>query len=78
MSVKQILKSDTILCIAPGERKARAVRDCFELEISPWRPASILREHPAALVYIDPQSAALLTEATLAASWHGAPLESLT
>jgi len=74
MSVKQILKSENILCIAPGKRKARAVQSCFEMETSPWCPASVLREHPAALVYVDSEAASLLSEATVAANWQGAGL----
>jgi len=60
MSIRQILRSREILCMVPDERKARAVRDCLELEVSPWRPASILRTHPRATVYLDRFSAALL------------------
>ena len=44
MSIRQILKSREILCIVPDERKAQAVRDCLELEVSPLHPASILQD----------------------------------
>ena len=60
MSIRQILKSREILSMVPDERKARAVRDCLELEISPDRPASILRTHPRTTVYLDRPSASLL------------------
>ncbi|HZN11626.1 MAG TPA: glucosamine-6-phosphate deaminase [Blastocatellia bacterium] len=60
MSVRQILKSAHILCVVPDRRKAQAVHDCFELEVSPWRPASILREHPESEVYLDRESSSLL------------------
>jgi glucosamine-6-phosphate deaminase len=37
------------------------VKLCFEGEISPMAPASILRNHPKATVYLDKNSAALLS-----------------
>jgi glucosamine-6-phosphate deaminase len=60
MSIRQILKSREILCVVPEARKARAVHECLDLEVSPLRPASILQRHPATTVYLDPDSAALL------------------
>ena len=60
MSIKQIMKSKSIVCIVPDTRKAQAVRDCFEGEISPDHPASILREHDDTFVYLDKESASLL------------------
>ena len=60
MTVRQILKSKQILCIAPEARKARAVAKCFQGHISPLAPASILRTHPNVLVYLDKDSASLL------------------
>lgn len=63
MSVRQILKAHEIICIVPDARKARAVAACFEGEISRNAPASILRTHPRCTVYLDNDSAALLTSA---------------
>jgi glucosamine-6-phosphate deaminase len=60
MSVRQILKSREVLCIVPDARKARAVRDCLEEEVSPRHPASILRTHPRTTLFLDRDSAALL------------------
>jgi len=64
MSVRQILKAKKILCIVPDARKANAVKACFEGEISPFAPASILRTHPDTTVYMDSHSAALLRPET--------------
>src|SRR3954468_4076322 len=64
MSVRQILKAEEIICIAPDERKARAVAACFEGEISPEAPASILRTHRRCTIYLDKESAALLSSST--------------
>jgi glucosamine-6-phosphate deaminase len=60
MSVRQILKSKEILCIVPDARKAQAVKSCFEGEISPLAPASILRTHANTTVFLDKLSSALL------------------
>jgi glucosamine-6-phosphate deaminase len=66
MSVSQIVKASEILAVVPDARKAQAVRACFDGEISPLAPASVLRRHPRATVYLDTHSAALLNPATLA------------
>jgi glucosamine-6-phosphate deaminase len=50
MSIRQILKAKEILAIVPESRKAQAVKACFEGEISPMAPASILRTHANANV----------------------------
>jgi glucosamine-6-phosphate deaminase len=67
MSVRQILKAKEIICVVPERRKAHAVKLCIEEEISPMAPASILRTHPATTVYLDRESASLLSPATLKA-----------
>jgi glucosamine-6-phosphate deaminase len=60
MSVRQIMKAKEVLAIVPDARKAAAVQRCFEGEIGPMAPASILRSHPKATAYLDKTSAALL------------------
>src|SRR5271157_4358463 len=65
MSIRQILKARKILCIAPGQRKAQAVKACLEGEISPAAPASILRTHPDVTFYLDTESASLLDRKSL-------------
>jgi glucosamine-6-phosphate deaminase len=61
MSARQILKATEILAVVPGIRKAQAVKACVEVTISPMLPASILRTHPNATVYLDKNSASLLS-----------------
>lgn len=65
MSVRQILKAKEVLAVVPDTRKAKAVQLCFEGEISPMAPASVLRTHPDATIYLDKSSASLLSAATL-------------
>src|SRR5215831_10958853 len=60
MSARQILKAKEILAVVPDKRKAQAIKACFEGEIRPMAPASILRRHPNATVYLDTNSASLL------------------
>ena len=67
MSVRQILKAKHIIAVVPEARKASAVKACFEGPISLMAPASTLRSHANATIYLDRQSAALLSPATLSA-----------
>jgi len=60
MSIKQIMKSKNIICTVPGSRKAQAVKECIKDDISPYRPASILRKHRNAFLFLDKDSAKLL------------------
>jgi len=62
MTIPQIMAADRIVCTVPHERKAEAVRACLEEDISPENPGSILRNHDRADVYLDTDSAALLSE----------------
>ena len=63
MSAQQILKAKEILAVVPDVRKAQAIRSCVEESISPMAPASILRTHPNATVYVDWEAASLLSPA---------------
>jgi glucosamine-6-phosphate deaminase len=65
MSVRQVLKSKEILAVVPGPKKAQAIHACFDGPISPMAPSSILSTHPNATIYLDRESAALLSPGTL-------------
>lgn len=60
MSIRQIMKSGTIVCTVPDDRKAEAVRNAVEGEVSPNVPASILQQHKQCTLYLDPPAASLL------------------
>lgn len=60
MSIREIMRARKIVCTVLDARKAEAVRACLENEISPLRPASILRRHPDVELFLDEDSAALL------------------
>jgi glucosamine-6-phosphate deaminase len=64
MSIRQLLKAREIVAVVPDARKADAVRRCLEGDITAMAPASILRSHLNATIYLDSDSAARLTAAT--------------
>ncbi|HYA48334.1 MAG TPA: glucosamine-6-phosphate deaminase [Burkholderiales bacterium] len=65
ISVRQLLKAKAIIAVVPEARKARAVRLSLEGPVSPEVPASILRTHPDTSLYLDKDSAALLSSETI-------------
>jgi glucosamine-6-phosphate deaminase len=73
MSVRQILKARSIICVVPDARKAAAVHACLEADVSPLAPASILQTHAATTVYLDQASAAQLKPATRGVVFERAP-----
>lgn len=66
MSIRQILASRELIVIVPDARKAPAVRATLEEAMSPGVPASILRAHPQATLYLDEPAASLLSAETRA------------
>lgn len=62
MSIKQIMKSKNIICSVPDSRKAIAVKNTLEQEVSNLYAASILQAHTNCYCYLDVASAALLTK----------------
>lgn len=60
MSIRQILKAESILCSVPDLRKAEAVRNSVEGPVTPVVPASILQQHPSAQLILDADSSSLL------------------
>jgi glucosamine-6-phosphate deaminase len=55
------MKASEILCIVPDARKAKAVQACLEGAVSPMTPASILQTHPNTTIFLDADSASLLS-----------------
>lgn len=75
MSVRQILKVKELIAVVPGPQKAQAIQACFNGEITPMAPASILRTHPNITVYLDEDSAALLDRTLYSGSISAASLK---
>ena len=63
MSIRQIMKSKTIVTSVPDTRKAEAVKNTIEQPVSPLFPASILRNHPQVYLFLDKFSAQSLAHA---------------
>ena len=59
MSVRQIMKSDAIVCTVPDERKAEAVKNATQGPVVPEVPASILQDHPDCSLFLDTAAASL-------------------
>lgn len=68
MSIAQILKAKKILCSVPDHRKAEAVRNTVEGEVSPQTPASALKQHSDVTLVLDSASSTLLSPAVLSTS----------
>jgi glucosamine-6-phosphate deaminase len=62
MSIKQIMKSGAIICTAPDERKAKAIKGCVEGPITNMMPGSIMQKHPKYDLFLDKASASQLTK----------------
>ena len=55
-----LMAAKAVIGIVPGAHKARAVKATLNVPVSPSCPATILRSHPNAILYLDEDSASLL------------------
>ncbi len=60
LTIPAIMQCKTISCVVPDERKAQAVYNALNAEISTVCPATILRKHPDAVLFLDSKSASRL------------------
>lgn len=60
LTVPTICSANKILCLAPGKRKAKVVEQMLQGDVTKNFPASILRQQPQAILFVDEDSAALL------------------
>jgi glucosamine-6-phosphate deaminase len=56
-----LFRASSWVCCVPEKRKAEAVRNALEGPIAETCPASLVRRHPDAFVYLDIESASLLS-----------------
>ncbi|UCF42496.1 MAG: glucosamine-6-phosphate deaminase [Planctomycetota bacterium] len=61
MSIRQIIRSSCIIASVPDRRKARAVKDALEGPVTNTCPASSLQDHPNCKIFLDRDSASLLS-----------------
>ena len=62
MSVDRIMKSKTIICTVPDERKSEAVKNSVEGSVTPDVPASILQQHADMHLFLDKPGASKLSQ----------------
>jgi len=62
MSIRQILASQCIICTVPDRRKALAVRDTLEGQVSNMTPASVLNTHDDCHLFLDEPAASMLRD----------------
>ncbi len=60
LTIPALLSAREIFGVVPGGRKAQAVRDAMLGPIATSCPASVLRTHPRAVLYLDDAAASLL------------------
>lgn len=60
LTIPAIMRCETISCLVPDSRKANAVFNALNMEITTACPASILRNHPNAVLFLDSQSSSKL------------------
>ncbi|NOX63236.1 MAG: glucosamine-6-phosphate deaminase [Chloroflexi bacterium] len=61
LTIPAILAAQAISCVVPEKRKAPAVQCALEGPLSPHCPASILRQHSDCTLFLDHDSASLLS-----------------
>ncbi|MDY7005372.1 MAG: glucosamine-6-phosphate deaminase [Cyanobacteriota bacterium] len=61
LTIPAICSAKKIICLAPEKRKAKVVRDMLHHSISTLCPASILRQNSQATLFLDTNSASLIT-----------------
>jgi glucosamine-6-phosphate deaminase len=61
MTVQRIVSSRIVILTVPDERKAEAVREALEGPVTNLCPASILQQHAACHLFLDPAAASKLT-----------------
>lgn len=57
VTIPALVEASYICCVVPGEKKKDAVRETINGSVSEKCPATILREQPHAILYLDRESA---------------------
>ncbi|MCE5345138.1 MAG: glucosamine-6-phosphate deaminase [Bacteroidales bacterium] len=60
LTIPALTRAKYLFCMVPGKTKTQAVTNTIGKEISELYPATIMRKHPAAVLYVDAQSGALI------------------
>ena len=62
LTIPALISAEYAFCIVPAPTKAEAVKRTLEGAVCEACPASILRRHPQAVLYLDGDSASKLSE----------------
>jgi len=62
MSIRQIMKSKSIVCTVPDQRKADAAAAVVNGPVTPMIPASVLQSHPDTKLFLDKESASRISQ----------------
>lgn len=57
LTIPALVSAKHVFCVVPGATKAEAIKNTLEGPVSQSCPASILRRHPQAILYLDVDSA---------------------
>jgi glucosamine-6-phosphate deaminase len=60
LTIPALLSGRRLFCVVPGAGKAAAVRATLEEPLSTAWPSTVLRQHPACTLYLEPASASQL------------------
>jgi glucosamine-6-phosphate deaminase len=61
LTIPALVRADHIFCVVPGPKKAQAVHNTLNQDVHPDYPSTILRRHKNAHLFLDDDSARLLT-----------------
>ncbi|WP_209330990.1 glucosamine-6-phosphate deaminase [Lunatimonas salinarum] len=62
MGIQSIMNARKVIMVAFGQSKAQAIKEMIEGPITTELPASVLQNHPHAVIFLDSEAASLLSE----------------
>jgi glucosamine-6-phosphate deaminase len=62
LTIPALLKAPFAFCTVPGEKKAQAIYHALKEDIGEKFPATVLRNHPNAVLFLDEKSSALMED----------------
>lgn len=65
MGIRDILEAKKVVLVATGEHKAETMNLLYRTPADPQMPASVLKLHPDACIYLDPAAASRLPQEAL-------------
>lgn len=69
ITIPGIMRAESIICNVPESRKAVAVKNAIAGSITPMCPASILKKHSDAMIFLDRDSSSMLDRNFVKHNW---------